>query len=94
MPGKRTKAGSSHGALVAEVCTIRKTKGICGGRARIAGTRIPVWGIENARRMGLSVSEILKRYPSISRDGILAAWEYAAIHAAEIDREIRENQGS
>ncbi len=72
---------------------IEKSKGVCGGNARISGTRIPVWGLENARRLGLSVKEILRRYPAVSRDGLLAAWEYAAMHPAEIERQIRENQG-
>jgi len=72
---------------------IQKTRGICGGKARISGTRIPVWGLENARRMGLSVDEIMQRYPAVSKLAILAAWEYAAMHSSEIDNQIRESQG-
>jgi len=72
--------------------SIKKTKGICGGKARVAGTRIPVWGLENARRLGLSVAEILERYPAISERELLAAWEYAAVNAEEIGKQIRENQ--
>lgn len=72
---------------------IEKTAGVCGGKARISGTRIPVWGLENGRRLGLSVSEILERYPSISKDDLDAAWKYADAHKSEIDAEIEENQG-
>jgi type III restriction enzyme len=73
---------------------IRKTKGICGGKARVAGTRIPVWGLENSRRLGLSAAEILRRYPTVSKAALKAAWEYAEAHQSEINRQIRESQGS
>lgn len=90
---RRVANGTGRSAAVIASTPIKKTKGVCGGNARLAGTRIPVWGLENARRLGLSVKEILQRYPAVSRDSLLAAWEYAAIHPAEIERQIRENQG-
>ena len=33
---------------------IESTAGVCGGDARIAGTRIPVWTLEHYRRLGLT----------------------------------------
>jgi uncharacterized protein (DUF433 family) len=70
---------------------IEKNPDICGGDACIGGTRIPVWVIEQCRRLGMSVREILVDYPSIQRDDILSAWEYAAVNRIEIDQQIREN---
>lgn len=72
---------------------IKKTAGICGGKARVSGTRIPVWGLENARRIGLSAKQILNRYPSLSERRLKAAWKYAEAHKAEIDRQIQDSQG-
>ena len=69
-----------------------KTAGICGGSARISGTRIPVWVLEQSRRLAISESDILQDYPSITHDELHAAWEYARDNAAEIEAEIRDNQ--
>jgi uncharacterized protein (DUF433 family) len=48
-----------------DMSRIEKTPGIVGGDARIAGTRIPVWVLENYRRLGLSEARILENYPSL-----------------------------
>ena len=68
-----------------------KTPGICGGKARIAGTRIPVWGVENSRRLGFTDSEIIKSYPMVTRQDLSAAWAYVAKHPREIERQIAAN---
>lgn len=65
---------------------VKKTPGVCGGSACIQGTRIPVW------YLGLTDSQILRRYPSISAIQLSAAWEYAAANEAEIQQDIWENQ--
>jgi uncharacterized protein (DUF433 family) len=64
---------------------------VCGGSARIAGTRIPVWSLESWRRLGASEEEILRNYPSLRAADLLNAWRYVARHGQEIDREIDEN---
>lgn len=33
---------------------VEATPGVCGGSACIAGTRIPVWLLEQGRRLGMS----------------------------------------
>ena len=38
---------------------IEKTPGICGGDACVVKTRIPVWSLVNARKLGMSEKEIL-----------------------------------
>jgi uncharacterized protein (DUF433 family) len=51
---------------------------ICHGRATIKGTRVMVSVILDNFAAGLSVDEILKSYPSLTREAIQAALAYAA----------------
>lgn len=64
---------------------------VCGGSARIAGTRIPVWSLVSWRREGLSDREILENFPTLQPADLINAWAYAERHSREIDREIEEN---
>ena len=65
---------------------------VCGGSARIAGTRIPVWSLEAWRRLGASDGEILRNYPTLLATDLLNAWNYVARHTPEIECEIRANE--
>jgi uncharacterized protein (DUF433 family) len=69
------------------------TPGICGGNARIPGTRIPVWGLERARRLGWSDRQLLEAYPWLTQADLELAWAYVPMHSEEIDGQIRENGG-
>jgi uncharacterized protein (DUF433 family) len=51
---------------------------ICHGQACIKGTRIPVYQILHMLANGDTIEELLKEYPSLERDDILACIEYAA----------------
>lgn len=51
---------------------------ICGGRPRIAGTRVRVSDIVNALAEGASAQEILEDFPYLSAEDIAAALNYAA----------------
>jgi uncharacterized protein (DUF433 family) len=53
------------------------------GKACIRGTRIPVAVVLANLADGLSTSEIMRSYPSLTADGILAALAYAAELAQE-----------
>ena len=53
-------------------------EGKCGGRPCIRGMRIRVTDILELLGAGASVDEILKDYPYLEREDILAAIEYAA----------------
>lgn len=70
------------------------TSGICGGKPRIHGTRIPVWGLEAGRRAGRSDSNLLRAYPSLVAEDLEAAWNYVEGHQEEIDEQIRDNHGA
>lgn len=69
-----------------------RTPGVCGGDARIDGTRIPVWLLVNARRLGASDAEILFSYPQLTPADLAAAWEFADRHAEEMDELIQLNE--
>jgi uncharacterized protein (DUF433 family) len=51
---------------------------VCGGRPRIAGTRITVAEILAALGAGDTIDELVADFPYLSREGILAALKYAA----------------
>jgi uncharacterized protein (DUF433 family) len=70
---------------------IERTAGVCGGRACIAGTRIPVWGLEEARRQGGTEAQLLLSYPGLRAEDLAQAWAYVQTHADEIDQDLREN---
>jgi uncharacterized protein (DUF433 family) len=71
---------------------ISKTPDVCGGDACIRGTRIPVWVLVGYKKLGMSDPRLLEAYPSLHPADLAAAWEYAATHAEEIDRAIRDNE--
>jgi uncharacterized protein (DUF433 family) len=70
---------------------IESTPGVCGGEARIVRTRIPVWVLEQARRLGTTEAELLGSYPALRAEDLVHAWAYARAHREEIERQIREN---
>ncbi len=51
---------------------------ICHGQACIRGTRIMASIVLDNLAAGMSVEELLKSYPSLTRDSVLAAMAYAA----------------
>ncbi|MBS3126850.1 DUF433 domain-containing protein [Candidatus Woesearchaeota archaeon] len=56
---------------------------ICHGKACIKGTRIMVSVILDNLAEGLSIAEILKEYPTLQKEDLQAALEYAALLAKE-----------
>jgi uncharacterized protein (DUF433 family) len=67
---------------------IVKTPGTCGGRARIAGHRIPVFRVARAFRAGQSPEEMLVLWPSLNLAEIHAAIAYALANAAEVEADL------
>jgi uncharacterized protein (DUF433 family) len=64
---------------------------VCGGDACVLGTRIPIWGLESARRKGFSEAKIMRMYPGLKKKHLKAAWDYVKLHETEIERQILEN---
>lgn len=67
---------------------------VCGGEPCIVRTRIPVWLLEQARRLGLSEQALLAAYPSLRAEDLVNAWAFARAHAGEIEAQIRENEAA
>ncbi len=70
---------------------IIRTPGVCGGRACIEGTRMPVWSLVYHRFLGFTDWEILFNFPTISPGDLKNAWRYYEANKAEIDEDIRQN---
>lgn len=67
---------------------------ICGGEPCIVRTRIPVWLLVQARRLGTAEAELLRAYPSLNAQDLVNAWAYYRSHREEIDLEISENEAT
>lgn len=65
-----------------------------GGEACIVRTRIPVWLLVQARRLGASEANLLANYPTLRAEDLINAWAYARNHRAEIDQAIQENENA
>ncbi len=73
---------------------ITKTPGVCGGDACIEGTRIPVWVLVQAHNLGMSETQLLYDYPTLSATDLANAWVYASANPEEIETAIRENEAA
>jgi len=73
---------------------IERTPGVCGGEPCLLRTRVPVWVLVQARKLGSSESEILRAYPFLRAEDLGNAWSYYEFHRAEIDRLIVDNEAS
>ena len=71
---------------------IESLPGVCGGEPCIVRTRIPVWVLEQARRLGTSESDLLRSFPTLRAADLVNAWSYVRANLDEIDRQIRENE--
>ena len=67
-------------------------EGVCGGEPCIVRTRIPVWVLEQARRLGASEADLLRSYPTLRAEDLANAWAYVRSHRDEIDAQVRENE--
>lgn len=71
---------------------IDSTPNVLGGEPRIVRTRIPVWLLEQARRLGANDAKLLECYPTLRAEDLANAWAYVRSHRAEIEAQIRENE--
>jgi uncharacterized protein (DUF433 family) len=65
---------------------------VCGGEPCIVRTRIPVWLLEQARRLNLTEADLLRSYPTLRAEDLVNAWAYVRAHRDEIERQIQENE--
>ncbi len=71
---------------------IESAPGVCGGEPCVVRTRIPVWLLEQARRLGSSEAVLLQSYPTLRAQDLARAWSYVRSHRDEIDQHIRDNE--
>jgi uncharacterized protein (DUF433 family) len=72
---------------------IVETPGTCGGRPRIAGTRIKVEYIYNwVEVQGLTPAAVVQEFPHLNLAQVHAALAYYWSHQEEIQRDIAEGQ--
>ena len=71
---------------------IESRPGVCGGEPCIVRTRIPVWLLEQARRLGTSEAELLQVYPTLRAEDLANAWAFVRSHRDEITRQIAANE--
>jgi uncharacterized protein (DUF433 family) len=67
---------------------------VCGGEPVVVRTRIPVWVLEQARRLGSTEADLLRLYPGLLAEDLASAWAYVRAHRDEIDRQIRDNENA
>ncbi len=73
---------------------IESTPGVCGGEPRIVRTKITVWVLEQARRLGTGEAELLQAYPALRAEDLTNAWAYVRSHQQEIEEQIRANENA
>jgi uncharacterized protein (DUF433 family) len=70
---------------------IEKIIGVYGVDAYITGTNLPVWGLVDFRRIGLTEEEILIGFPYLTMTDLHNAWSYAEKSPEEIAKAIHKN---
>ena len=65
---------------------------VMGGVPCITRTRIPVWLLEQSRRLGTSEADLLRDYPTLTVQDLANAWNFVRSHRAEIDAQIEANE--
>jgi uncharacterized protein (DUF433 family) len=67
---------------------------VCGGEPCIVRTRIPVWVLVQARRLGTSEAELLRAYPTLRAEDLANAWAYERAHREEIEQQIHDHEAA
>lgn len=67
---------------------IESTPGVCGGRPRITGTRVPVHRVAGYYRLGYSPEEIREFLTSLSLPQIYAALAHALANVEETEQSL------
>ncbi len=80
-------------AQIVDSIEVQKTPDVMGGDACIRNTRIAVWMLVLARRLGMADEVLLARYePPLTQADLNAAWLYHDTHRDEIETAIREHE--
>lgn len=81
-------AAPEENAVTGTEPPIQKMPNVCGGKACIRNTRIPVWLVILSRRLGRTDTGQLDDYPGLSQADLDAAWDYYRDNPIEIEQAI------
>src|SRR3954463_4242684 len=56
---------------------------VLGDEPCVVGTRIPVWALEQARKLGSTDADLLQAYPTLRAEDLANAWSYVRAHGDE-----------
>ncbi|MBI5610577.1 MAG: DUF433 domain-containing protein [Deltaproteobacteria bacterium] len=84
----RTTRKVTHPATAA----IDHTMGMCGNRACIVGTRIPVWAIQALWLQGATDADVIAAYPNLAGLDLDSVRAYVELNADEIRRDIEDHE--
>lgn len=73
---------------------IESTQGIAGGEPCIVRTRIPVWLLVQARKLGSSEAAILGAYPQLTAEDLTNVWAYYRSYRDEIEQQFQDNEAA
>ncbi len=73
---------------------IESTPDVCGGVPCVVRTRIPVWLLVQARKLGTSEATLLQSYPTLTAEDLSNAWAYYRARRDEIEQQILENEAA
>lgn len=71
---------------------IENIPGVCGAEPCIVRTRIPVWVLEQGRRLGTNEADLLCCYPTLRAEDLANAWAFVRAYKDDIDHQIHENE--
>ncbi|HEY4330499.1 MAG TPA: DUF433 domain-containing protein [Phycisphaerae bacterium] len=71
---------------------IERRPDVAGDEPCVVRTRIPVWLLEQSRRLGATDAKLLEAYPTLRGEDLANAWGYVRAHAGEIEQQIKENE--
>ena len=77
-----------------KVSGIDSTPGVSGGEPCIVGSRIPVWVLVQASKLGMDETDLLRAYPTLKSKDLANARAYYQSHRAEIEQQIAENESA
>lgn len=73
---------------------IESVPDVCGGEACIVRTRIPVWVLVQAKRLGSTEADLLRAYPTLRAEDLANAWAYYRTHRQEIEQQIADHESA
>ncbi|HSE16725.1 MAG TPA: DUF433 domain-containing protein [Pyrinomonadaceae bacterium] len=71
---------------------IESNPDVMGGAPCITRTRIPVWVLEQSRRLGTSEADLLRDYPILTVQDLANAWNFVRSHRSEIEVQMEANE--